>query len=274
MSIAVIGEGEASEIINEKNHGNRRLDRNRVANYKGDMRDGDWKFNGDPIRFCEKGILIDGQHRLSAMIDSGVKELTFLVVEGIKAQGKKTIDIGKPRTPSDMLAIHHHVKTRDAAAISSAIKTIVLYNNRLSVTSRGGMSLLTIPKIEQFFISNRESLLLSMKFSNTSMINHAGVLSRSECLSLHFILSGINLIEAEIFLTPLMTGAGIVSNSNSYHLRNTLLKRAMKTLKISWTDVFYTCIKAWNKDSVGAVYTGEEGLRFRSSQCGAFPSAR
>ena len=58
----------AKEYLKSNIENNRRINRNRVLVYAKDMASGAWQLNGEGIRFNENGELIDGQHRLRAII--------------------------------------------------------------------------------------------------------------------------------------------------------------------------------------------------------------
>jgi hypothetical protein len=64
---------------------------------------GQWQVNGDAIRFDESGDLVDGQHRLAAVIRSG-KPIKSYVIRGIESKSFDTIDKGKQRSNGDALA--------------------------------------------------------------------------------------------------------------------------------------------------------------------------
>ena len=60
---------ELAEQYLTKNTNNYRSMSNSVVNaYATDMKTGNWKFNGDSIKFNKSGILVDGQHRLAAIM--------------------------------------------------------------------------------------------------------------------------------------------------------------------------------------------------------------
>ncbi len=50
-----------------------------MAEYANAMKSGEWKYNGESIKVCTDGSLLDGQHRLEACIESGVTFDTLLV---------------------------------------------------------------------------------------------------------------------------------------------------------------------------------------------------
>lgn len=88
-----------------KNLSNRPLRKtSTVAVFAAAMKRGEWVLNGDAIRFSSDGILLDGQHRLEAVVKSGAT-IYSLVVYGLPPSTFDTIDRGRPRTTGDMLAI-------------------------------------------------------------------------------------------------------------------------------------------------------------------------
>lgn len=97
---------------------NRNIRRQDVDRYKRDMIADNWHLDGSPIRFAKDGALLDGQHRLTAIVESG-KTVTMLVVRGISADAQSVMDTGRRRTASDALAIngHKHSSTVAAAAL-------------------------------------------------------------------------------------------------------------------------------------------------------------
>jgi len=62
---------------------------------------GEWKLNGDTIRM-NSSLLLDGQHRLMAVVRSGVT-IQSLVVTGVSSDVFDTIDKGRKRTTGDTL---------------------------------------------------------------------------------------------------------------------------------------------------------------------------
>lgn len=85
-----------------QNHDNRNLRPVKVRAFARDMRNGEWTTSGQPVQFDWNGVLIDGQHRCEAVIESGVT-IRVLVVKGLDPKAKQVIDTGTKRTPGDAL---------------------------------------------------------------------------------------------------------------------------------------------------------------------------
>lgn len=87
-----------------KNIANRTINQAIVKAYAEELSKGSFITNGDSIRFDINGTLIDGQHRLLAIIMSGVSA-NILIVYGLPVEAFKTIDCGKKRSAADVLKI-------------------------------------------------------------------------------------------------------------------------------------------------------------------------
>lgn len=94
--VQVITPELAKEYLEKNINNYRSMSNGVVAAYAADMKTGNWKFNGDSIKFNKSGFLVDGQHRLQAIIRSGVS-IQMMVITGIE-DDIATFDIGKNRT--------------------------------------------------------------------------------------------------------------------------------------------------------------------------------
>lgn len=83
---------------------NRRLSERRAERIADDIRAGRWKVNGDTVVFDKEGHLIDGQHRLRAIVLANAPVETY-VVRGVEPDAFATIDSGRTRSNSDVLSI-------------------------------------------------------------------------------------------------------------------------------------------------------------------------
>ena len=79
-----------------KNKKNRLFNAKHVHFLANEIRTGNWKLNGDTIVLNDER-LIDGQHRLMAVLMADLP-ITTLLVTGVSSDVFDTIDIGKKRT--------------------------------------------------------------------------------------------------------------------------------------------------------------------------------
>lgn len=94
----------AQAILNECNTNNRNVRSVVVGQYSRDMGNDNWIFDGMPIRFKTDGTLFDGQHRLSAIVNSGSSQ-NMVVVLGLDKDSQLVMDCGVKRTVKDNLSL-------------------------------------------------------------------------------------------------------------------------------------------------------------------------
>lgn len=125
-----------------------------VKKYASDMAEGRWEFTPAPICLSPAGEVTDGQHRLSAIIESGCT-LEFLVVYNDTSKIK---DIGAPRSVMDLGHYQGIEMTGMAAAVSRAM--LRTQNPGLS----GAQSKVAIL---EFFKNHKEAILFACEPTTT-----------------------------------------------------------------------------------------------------------
>lgn len=85
------------------------------------IKNGQWQVNGQAIIIADNEQVLDGQHRLLAIIEAGVP-IKSMVVYGVPEAAFATIDTGAVRTASDALCLHfqeypHYVVKAAAGAV-------------------------------------------------------------------------------------------------------------------------------------------------------------
>ena len=81
--------------------GNRSLAKKNVQFYARQMREGKWTVSHQGIAFSVNGDLIDGHHRLTAIIEANVS-VGMMVARGVSVESRQVIDQGKGRTAADI----------------------------------------------------------------------------------------------------------------------------------------------------------------------------
>ena len=101
----------------ERNTRNRKLRPSTVARYARDMASGNWELTGEAVKFATDGTLLDGQHRLAAVIKSGAT-VPIYVVRGLAVESQRVMDTGDKRTAAGALQIAKHPNSSLLAAAS------------------------------------------------------------------------------------------------------------------------------------------------------------
>lgn len=105
------------------NSRNRNLRQRAVADYARDMAAGAWTFNGEAIKFSVTGRLLDGQHRLAAVAESGTT-VQMLLIWDLPDEAQETMDTGRKRLPADMFSLRGET---NAAIVASVLRRIWLW---------------------------------------------------------------------------------------------------------------------------------------------------
>lgn len=98
-----------------KNQSNRPVRERVVAAYARDMAAGRWRLSGEGVKFAASGRLLDGQHRLHAVVRAEVP-VSMLVVRGLAEDTQLVMDSGAGRTASDALRLRGETAYSNLAA--------------------------------------------------------------------------------------------------------------------------------------------------------------
>ena len=115
-----INPAKAQAFLDATTTKNRAVNKNAVETYIAVMKAGKWQANGEPIIIDDNGNVIDGQHRLHAIIRSNSTH-DMLVVRGVDPSAFKTIDSGRKRRHYDLLSI---ANVSDPSMTSAAVAGI------------------------------------------------------------------------------------------------------------------------------------------------------
>ena len=107
------------------NSNNRNLSSPTVTQYAKDMLEGKWQANGETIKFSSEGNLIDGQHRLAAIVKSNVS-IPMLVVRELPEDSFHSIDIGLRRSSAQILMLSGFKNTASLAAAARWVTVLEL----------------------------------------------------------------------------------------------------------------------------------------------------
>jgi hypothetical protein len=118
-----------------KNDTNRSLNTRQVSFYSSQMKNGEWKENGEPLIVDLDGQIKDGQHRLEACIRAN-HTFNIPVVYDVNPDVMDTIDTGKNRSLGDILKLNGITQPTKS---SSLIKMILQHQRgNVSVSQSKG----------------------------------------------------------------------------------------------------------------------------------------
>lgn len=112
---------ELAEFWLTQNRSNRNVRRPIWRAYARDMAAGAWKLTAEPIKLAPDGTLLDGQHRLHAVVEADVPVQMFVAYD-VPPEAQAAMDSGAKRTAADAL----NLRGDSNAALVAAVARIAL----------------------------------------------------------------------------------------------------------------------------------------------------
>lgn len=222
----------------ENNIGNRTLTAWHVDELVKEIKAGRWKVNGDMIRISVSGRILDGQHRLTAVIKSGMTIQTW-IMDGLDDDIFDTIDVGKRRSGSDTLGCLGEKNTYRLASALTLVDKYMTGRVEKNVTYSNG----EIEELLAKYPEVRDSIQTSGK---ARMLILPSVLD-----ACHYLFSRKDPAAANLFFDRVTRGSGLDERDPEYVLRERLVANSLAKAKLSKTHIFALCVKAWNHSRSG-----------------------
>lgn len=214
---------------------NRAVSERAVLAYADAMKNDKWHFHGQPIQFDVNGKLVDGQHRLRAIVESG-ETIKMLVVRGVSDAAVNLIDTGRRRTAAHQLAAEGCIDSNATAA------AILLLSNYDSGTIGHNQV-----KINNADIITAWRAVPGIDASREYSHMIGKILPRGIGIWAHFIFARIDADAAKVFFQHLASGSELKAGSPILLLRNRLIELRMnKTVRPNRTWLCAIIVKAWN----------------------------
>lgn len=243
QSVIYIDPPMARRVL-ERNTRNRPISELHVQRLMDEMRSGRWQYNGEAIKWSVDNVLLDGQHRLTALsrLDDSIR-LAFLVVRGLPSDSQDTMDQGRTRTAGDQLNIDGITDGSDSRVIAGAIRVYIQWTTgglfRDQIASRIGN-----PEVVQWAKEHP----LEISLMREILCDRVRRVKTRPSVTLAVLLN-FYLIDGEAareFATGLYSGAGLESGDPILALRNRLDRIYTQKIKTVDRDIIAFFITAWN----------------------------
>lgn len=227
---------EVAAKLLENNDINRPVKKGRVNRYARDMESGNWKLTSQGISIAKSGKLIDGQHRLFAVIKSGAT-ITSLVFFDCEEDTILNYDSGTARTFGDYL----HISNVENSSITAGILAKILRKRDGTNWARASQS-----ELNNFYIANESDIKSTVSFAVSAYSSSPmRLMSPSEIGYLFWTLGRTK--EAADYIYSVMSGIGIMPDTSALHIRKVLEQVKTKERRLTFEEVMGFWIAAWNR---------------------------
>ena len=153
----IASEGIVDELLS-RNRRNRTVKKSNVELLKAQIRDGRYCATNNGIGVDKHGTVIDGQHRLLALKESGYPAVPLLIVYGLGEDAQAAVDIGVKRQYSDLLQLGWGIES--ATTTTTAIARAWGQLNRVGMEGTS-VTVPTPAMVAEWFIEILEPMALT-----------------------------------------------------------------------------------------------------------------
>ncbi len=237
VEILAVTPARATKWLKQNTH-NRNIRKRAVTDYARDMKAGQWRLNGEAIKFAADGTLLDGQHRLLAVVEADTA-IPLMVVTGLANETQETMDAGTKRTTADAFMLRGET---NATVLAAILKRVWLWDqgdykfakNYTPTTAECAALLKEHPEIYR-------SVEISARIHQTFRYIPKSAIGTS-----HHLLSRIDRDEAVWFFARVGDGAELPAGHPVLTLRNRVMSERAERRAIPDHRYLAYLIRAWN----------------------------
>ncbi|MEV0061090.1 hypothetical protein [Nocardia sp. NPDC050718] len=226
-----------------KNVSNRPISRGFVALLANAIARGEWQYTHQGIAFDVHGNLIDGQHRLAAIVKAGVP-VRIQVSFDVDPAAFSVVDTGRKRNARDVLALRGEA---NSSYLASALRVHHLYTHSPNSVWSGASSMITNEQIVSFLEAHpdmRTSVELGRAFNKSFRI-----LVPAAAVGHYLTTTQRRDIDQNEWVEGLITGANLEPFDPRLMLRNVMLRFGTRRSRVradGSRNQLHLYLKAWN----------------------------
>lgn len=239
VSIERIGPNEAADMLCD-NQDNRRLNHRNIVFLADAIKQGEWFMNGEAIIYGADGLLLNGQHRLWAIIRAELS-VDVMVVRGVDKQAFKTLDSGRTRRAGEVLDM---AGESNGNQVASAIQALVCFADSGGKVLSGGSYRKATPATCQRILNRCPAIRESVR----QMKRNGIVFNNQQSHALHFLFGLVNKRLSEQFASVMADGDADILRPFVL-LRESLIRSPVRTETRSTYAA--KAIKAFNAELSG-----------------------
>lgn len=200
---------------------------------------GEWKLTGDTIKM-NGATLVDGQHRLWAVVKSGVSIQSY-IARGVSSDAYACIDQIAPRSVADHFGRDGE---KHYTALSAAVRFVHCY--RLGEFRAPAQS----PQQAQSILDELPQLRDSVHF--VLSFRARGLGGPGPMSGMHCLMSLKDSDAAHEFWTRVLSGEGLTKSMPEWQIRNRMIENGTGHAKLRPLVIYAMTVKAWNAKRKGA----------------------
>jgi hypothetical protein len=208
----------------EANTTNRPISKSVVRGFAEAMKRGEWVVTHQGIAFDVDGVLIDGQHRLAAIVEADVA-VEVMVFSEVADGTFDVLDTGKRRSAADVLAIEGE---KSSTMLAAMVRTVWLFENRPDLNWSGGAAAVTNHQIVQTLQAHprlREFLGLGEQIATAT-----GMIKSAAGAASYLVEQANKRASIELWYEGIIDGAGLVKSDPRLLFRKVMFQGARKQI--------------------------------------------
>lgn len=236
----------AQEYLGLNIEHNRNPMNDRIERMARDMRNGDWIATADPVKFNTDGKLIDGQHRLRAIIMSNTTQ-RMLVARDISEDAVYVIDTGATRTAAQALKIADtdlkDVNTLVATAqLIHQFESGFLRNTGSNINSKERM---TNAEVMRFIEEHKDEIGIAVRMGG--WVKRNVPLPDSVLGAAYYVLAKVDAEAASMFYARMREGsAGFTVSDPVTTLTRRIYQDKLNQRKVIPALALFYIFRTWN----------------------------
>lgn len=240
---------------------NRKASDRVVAEYAQEMLAGRWVLSHQGLAFNSRGVLVDGGHRLRAVVLAAETNpdivVPFLVSFNVPEEATMAMDVGKRRLPNDFLTMEGETNT---TALAGVIRMALCYDYVPYSGPESWTRYRVTPAVQGDYLDKHPEL--------RDALNEAANLRRLFKVSaiggfIYLAKRERPDVDVDAFLDGLRYGANLEKNDPALVLRDLMLNTRKANRRLEAPEELAVLIKAFNRWVRNEPY---EMLHFRSNE--------
>lgn len=243
MRLVLITPELAADLLN-RNKRNRPLNAITVARYAQDATAGLFRSTAQAIVIDWNGDLLDGQHRLWAIVESGVA-VELYIATGEDPDTFPAYDRGRRRTSGDALALLGY---SDGNTLGAAASRLHRHECGVTWSTTAVERYVNIEEVIEA-VEKYPGLVDSVKAARRLIAKETGrvpLAPPSLTAFLHYILAKKDADDADWFFGAVANGVGLEETDAALHLRRKLIHARISKDSPPDKEIAALFIKAWN----------------------------